>query len=64
MLDLSLFVALCFSFSVIPTFSAALNYCGELYTVLRARPKKGTSREQDDLTQNRSEWSGKQDTAV
>ena len=45
-------------------FSTALNYCRELETVLRARRKRGTSREQDDLTRNRSEWSGKQDTAA
>lgn len=53
-----------FSLRAIQTFSTALNYCRELYTVIRARRKRGTSREQDDLTRNRREWSGKRDTAA
>lgn len=52
------------SFKAVQTFSTALNYRGELYTVIRARWNRGTSREQDDLTQNRSEWSGKWNTAA
>lgn len=52
------------SFRAIQSFSTALNYCREPDTIMRAWWKRGTSREQGDLTWNTSKWSGKRDKAV